>query len=848
MAPGGQRGVGVRKRGTKRAVRGDGATCNRTLPTAMTVRNLGQSARVLGFQAVVDGGRTRLPSRRGKRESAQSPTAVMSLLSMAVVPEERRAFRRRFQRANKDGGDRGPANEMLGGRTPMGVVASAYGCQPFQLSSLADMFPESGMRSNFLNEFYVMDVILNRRAAPSTAVPKGGNDVCLTQSYDPEDEAPDRDYQFRAVILFLPQCGVFYCSRDCHAGDAGLPGTLRAYDMSWLRLHRSESERSLTSYTFGDDSFVKRLYSATRVPCGAGGGVAGGWRHQVSAWRISTGRVVIPGQQVRTVFRASQGLDKDLPVLPPDFFDGMDFRDVPSDYRAHEYRDRLKASSSAKEGCRHYVDGAHHYHLPESCWIVDPNVHHFVDIHITINGIPDRESVVMVRNIGKMDPLGGGQEQLLSRLTKRCTEIRLRGGKGNARSRSSDVGGMFAIGTKITMKKGDSADFPTVTMKKGDSADFPTVYKKVPYATNLSVGEDVIRGLVVDLADIGSLCFPQVYSVIRDTEVNSGLSPLTPMDGSPLADEGNDGDGDVDGDDTDDDGVDDGVDDDDDDDGDIDTVGCCDLFTTARAWADAQATLADVRLDFLRRKIRRLLALLECRRRVGYTVDMSVNLGNSSHFDVNDASQAYSAWMEEMQDWGENWCFVMPNVKGERPDGTKYHGLVIKLGHGIAISWDGRVVRHCTSVSCPDGMDAGYVGVGKDSPSFVNHLYGVFTCAKEKIVQAGRAGCAANYRPVLRPDPWREGTPHKKRLNRKRRHRRKERGPACVDESTRADKPDTEVVIAKEGTATNGHRVNVKQNAVPSRPTAADLEIGGAYTIPKRKRTGGVLGAAGCGS
>ena len=170
-----------------------------------------------------------------------------------------------------------------------------------------------------------------------------------------------------------------------------------------------------------------------------------------------------------------------------------------------------------------------------------------------------------------------------------------------------------------------------------------------------------------------------------------------------------------------------------------------DLFTTARLLADAQAKKAKKqantantrRLDFLSRKIRGLLAVLERRRRVAYTIDLSYNLGNSSHFDVNDASQGYSCWTEEMLGWGENWYFIMPNVEGKRPNGTKFTGLAIKLGHGIAISWDGRIVRHCTSVSCPDGLDSGYVGVGKDSTSFVNTLYGLFTCAKEKIVQAG---------------------------------------------------------------------------------------------------------------
>ena len=227
---------------------------------------------------------------------------------------------------------------------------------------------------------------------------------------------------------------------------------------------------------------------------------------------------------------------------------------------------------------------------------------------------------------------------------------------------------------------------------------------------------------------------------------------------------------------------------------------------------------------------------------------------------------------------------------------------MVEFEHGIAISWDGRVVRHCTSVSCPDGLDSGYVGVGKDSPFFVNHLYGAFTCAKGTIVRAGRAGCAANYRPILRPHPHRERVPYKKRLNRKRRQRRKERAAGAVEELTGADKPTEEVVNANlataievaaavepiavglaklitvesrislgapvgyweprvwverkgepqveprvqpgTGTSANGHGVDGKRKSIPSPPTAADLEIGGAYTVPRKKRAGTVQVAA----
>ena len=140
--------------------------------------------------------------------------------------------------------------------------------------------------------------------------------------------------------------------------------------------------------------------------------------------------------------------------------------------------DRLKACSSAREGCWHYVDGTHHTDLSKSCWIIDPNAHHFVDVHLTINEIPDRVPVVVVRNVGKMDPRDDRQ-QLLDELTERCTAIRLAGGEVTARAKSSEVGGMIAIGTRITVKK-------------GDPVDCPTVHNKVPYAVT---GGEFVTGL-----------------------------------------------------------------------------------------------------------------------------------------------------------------------------------------------------------------------------------------------------------------------------------------------------------------------------------------------------------------
>jgi hypothetical protein len=121
-------------------------------------------------------------------------------------------------------------------------------------------------------------------------------------------------------------------------------------------------------------------------------------------------------------------------------------------YRAHEIRNQLKTSNSAKLDCRQYVDGSHHYDLPKSVWIIDPEDSHFIDVHIVADGFPNRVSVVAIRNLANIDArndcLG-----LLKRLTLRCREIRVSGAKGTARAKSSDVGSRFALGTRIEKKE-----------------------------------------------------------------------------------------------------------------------------------------------------------------------------------------------------------------------------------------------------------------------------------------------------------------------------------------------------------------------------------------------------------
>jgi hypothetical protein len=96
----------------------------------------------------------------------------------------------------------------------------------------------------------------------------------------------------------------------------------------------------------------------------------------------------------------------------------------------------------------------------------------------------------------------------------------------------------------------------------------------------------------------------------------------------------------------------------------------------------------------------------------------SIDLGNATHYDVGDESYGYSVWTETRENTASNWYFVLPNVLLKRGCVT-YQGVAIQLFHGIAIAWDGRVVRHGTSLTT--------CGTG-------NHTFGWFWSANGRMV------------------------------------------------------------------------------------------------------------------
>ena len=107
---------------------------------------------------------------------------------------------------------------------------------------------------------------------------------------------------------------------------------------------------------------------------------------------------------------------------------------------------------------------------------------------------------------------------------------------------------------------------------------------------------------------------------------------------------------------------------------------------------------------------------------ITHSLDLSVNLSNASHYNVNDACQGFSIWTEDKPGTTDNGYFVLPNLRGTFPNSNReYVGIAIALTHGVLIGWDGRLIRHCTSVKT------------RHSANF----FGTFFAAKTRVVKFG---------------------------------------------------------------------------------------------------------------
>ena len=83
------------------------------------------------------------------------------------------------------------------------------------------------------------------------------------------------------------------------------------------------------------------------------------------------------------------------------------------------------------------------------------------------------------------------------------------------------------------------------------------------------------------------------------------------------------------------------------------------------------------------------------------TVVVSTDLANAPHLDTSDESHSVVYWTESVPGGTDGWYLLFPNILVKRSDkkncSKTHHGLAIRLFHGAAVAWDGRVLRHCTT-------------------------------------------------------------------------------------------------------------------------------------------------------
>jgi hypothetical protein len=346
----------------------------RTSICRSTVLNLGiDNPRVVVVPATKKRLGKKMPQKRTRRAYLPSSRKVLEIIRKCfplnaggnICPDYGLRFETAFRKVVLTGVLDGDV-KICG--TPLRWISHALGslysdsgggdscCAITQLQSLDEMFMKNGSTSNYLSEFILMDVILNRKVTPTAAASSAGNHTTVhattgegttTAAFDPdavvmasaygcEDLDDDNDYKYRTLLAFLPGAGVFYCSREWRRKTEGIEGSLIALDMSWLRIRPIQPPPLLMELClqFGEDGYVKRFSSVSKT--------------MVSAWRVSYNPA--PPTSLRVMFTSTQCADHEGPRMPPDLVVGHDLGAWPVADRAQEYNRRLANSKFGQGG------------------------------------------------------------------------------------------------------------------------------------------------------------------------------------------------------------------------------------------------------------------------------------------------------------------------------------------------------------------------------------------------------------------------------------------------------------------------------------------------------------------
>lgn len=567
----------------------------------------------------------------------------------------------------------------------------------------------TGATSDYFLEFIVMDCVLERTFKITSSTGAAARLDCddglhSSDADDPvthvladfvEEVSQRHDYKFRTAIIVVPSAGIFYCARERRRATHGVAGSHNPLDISWLRINKWRGDGV---DWFHKGGYVRHLSFGNENPVGKNLSPRNPLEFvgACSVWKIGIRRaalqfpgifpnmpIVPPASQI-VVYDAYQCPDDSGPRLPPDVFDGKDKSKLGKARLREMYNSRLIKAPSVRKHCRCYVRGCLHRIIPAGAFIIDPLNTPNIDVKVKIQYsepvteavVVKRECLVQIRYLPEIV-----ESDSLLEDVRRHAQMVAESTKGQARSNCGDLGSMHPIGTRVMQNK-----------KEGTYV-----------SSTRSVGLlDALRGSVEASAMLAEISIPGVLRVIQDLETDSGVEYIPEMSGVL-------GDG-------------------------LQHVGRQACVSTAM---DLSENLSyethneekdggpPGRTDGKQR-----VGML----RVSTTMDLSVNLANASHYDVNDASQGFSIWTEDEPGTTEDWYFLLPNVYGQIP-GTKktYNGLAIRLTHGVLVCWDGRVVRHCTSMM-----------------NRKSNVYGTFFASKSRNIALGQRQCESEQKAGLK--------------------------------------------------------------------------------------------------
>jgi hypothetical protein len=120
---------------------------------------------------------------------------------------------------------------------------------------------------------------------------------------------------------------------------------------------------------------------------------------------------------------------------------------------------------------------------------------------------------------------------------------------------------------------------------------------------------------------------------------------------------------------------------------------------------------------------------------------------NANHFDPGDGNKGYVIFhcKQHGMDGVLNWYFLFPSLIWKREDDTSiFQGVAIKLYHGVKIAFDGRVLRHCTSIT--EGVCIPH----KDKASVTPHGFGTYSGTKLAHIERSRKQTLEAYKERLK--------------------------------------------------------------------------------------------------